>query len=199
MPIPNARRWMTIAVVALAANVVLATAVIATHRFSDVATSNIFHDDITWLADNDITRGCNPPANTRFCPDDTVTRGQMAAFMRRSAQAYGTAGNTVSGSTDFPSGTHSVASVTVSPKDGVGVVLNGMVNIAGGALTKQVFLSKDACENVLVRAFASNDLSASPTFRDVISEPTSYHLCVVSVGSFSVGSRSLTAFWAPTG
>jgi hypothetical protein len=30
-----------------------------------------------------ITLGCNPPANDRFCPEDTVTRGQMAAFLAR--------------------------------------------------------------------------------------------------------------------
>lgn len=50
------------------------------------ARSNIFHDDIAWLADADVTRGCNPPANTEFCPSDEVTREQMAAFMRRLAE-----------------------------------------------------------------------------------------------------------------
>lgn len=42
-----------------------------------------FNADIEWLADVGVTKGCNPPANTRFCPDDTVTRGQMAAFLHR--------------------------------------------------------------------------------------------------------------------
>lgn len=44
---------------------------------------SVFEDDITRLAAAGITRGCNPPANDRFCPDDPVTRGQMAAFLRR--------------------------------------------------------------------------------------------------------------------
>jgi hypothetical protein len=30
-----------------------------------------------------VTQGCNPPANDRFCPDDFVTRAQMAAFFKR--------------------------------------------------------------------------------------------------------------------
>src|SRR5690606_25139077 len=60
-------------------------AVIAADKFDDVPDSNIFHDDIAWLADADVTRGCNPPDNTQFCPDDNVTRGQMAAFMNRLA------------------------------------------------------------------------------------------------------------------
>jgi hypothetical protein len=33
-----------------------------------------------------ITAGCNPPANDRFCPDASVTRGQMAAFIARARQ-----------------------------------------------------------------------------------------------------------------
>lgn len=61
-------------------------------RFSDVLDSrpecfgtdgNIFFDDIGWLAESGITKGCNPPANDLFCPDDFVTRGQMAAFLVR--------------------------------------------------------------------------------------------------------------------
>ncbi len=32
------------------------------------------------MAGAGITKGCNPPVNTKYCPDDFVTRGQMAAF-----------------------------------------------------------------------------------------------------------------------
>jgi hypothetical protein len=42
-----------------------------------------FEGDIDRLGTAGVTRGCNPPANTRFCPDDFVTRGQMAAFLFR--------------------------------------------------------------------------------------------------------------------
>ncbi len=52
-------------------------------RFDDVPTEHIFFADIGWLGDAGITRGCNPPANTMFCPDHLVTRGQMAAFLVR--------------------------------------------------------------------------------------------------------------------
>ncbi len=50
--------------------------------FVDVVGSP-FVDDILWLADAEVTKGCNPPYNNRFCPKDTVTRGQMAAFLVR--------------------------------------------------------------------------------------------------------------------
>jgi hypothetical protein len=59
----------------------------AAHSFLDVPDEHTFHDDIAWMDETDITRGCNPPANTEYCPDDFVTRGQMAAFFHRFALA----------------------------------------------------------------------------------------------------------------
>ena len=56
---------------------------VAGSRFVDVPDSHLFHDDIEWLAAEGITLGCNPPLNTRFCPDGRVTRGQFAAFLTR--------------------------------------------------------------------------------------------------------------------
>lgn len=44
---------------------------------------HLFQAEISRLEAAGITRGCNPPANTRFCPDEPVTRGQMAAFLAR--------------------------------------------------------------------------------------------------------------------
>ncbi len=42
-----------------------------------------FEDAINRLAAADITKGCNPPANDRFCPRDRITRGEMAAMLSR--------------------------------------------------------------------------------------------------------------------
>ena len=44
---------------------------------------SVFEADIEWLAAAGITRGCNPPLNDMFCPGESVTRGQMAAFLVR--------------------------------------------------------------------------------------------------------------------
>jgi len=44
---------------------------------------SIFEADIVKLATAGITLGCNPPDNDEFCPNDPVTRGQMAAFLHR--------------------------------------------------------------------------------------------------------------------
>lgn len=44
---------------------------------------SVFEADIDRLATAGVTAGCNPPANTQFCPAGYVTRGQMAAFLHR--------------------------------------------------------------------------------------------------------------------
>ena len=44
---------------------------------------NVHEGNIEAIAAAGITLGCNPPVNDRFCPGDTVTRGQMAAFLVR--------------------------------------------------------------------------------------------------------------------
>ncbi|MEA2002787.1 MAG: S-layer homology domain-containing protein, partial [Actinomycetota bacterium] len=51
--------------------------------FDDVEDTSLFAESIEWLAGVGVTQGCNPPTNTRFCPNDVVTRGQMAAFLVR--------------------------------------------------------------------------------------------------------------------
>ncbi|VAW09532.1 hypothetical protein MNBD_ACTINO02-1207, partial [hydrothermal vent metagenome] len=69
----------------LAAAVIAPVAVYAAGgQFTDDDAS-IFEADIEWMAANGITSGCNPPANDNYCPDSAVTRGQMAAFMKRLA------------------------------------------------------------------------------------------------------------------
>jgi hypothetical protein len=57
----------------------------------DVPDAGTFKDDdasvhqanIEIIADLGITKGCNPPVNDEFCPGRSLTRGQIAAFLRR--------------------------------------------------------------------------------------------------------------------
>lgn len=44
---------------------------------------SIFEADINAIGEVGITRGCNPPANDEFCPDDGVSRAAWASFMVR--------------------------------------------------------------------------------------------------------------------
>ncbi len=49
----------------------------------DDDNGNIFESAIDKLYTAGITSGCNPPTNDHYCPNANVTRGQMAAFLRR--------------------------------------------------------------------------------------------------------------------
>ena len=55
---------------------------IEVHDFTD-DNGHTFEMDITWMYQEGITKGCNPPVNDLYCPEDYVTRGQMAAFLVR--------------------------------------------------------------------------------------------------------------------
>ena len=73
--------WVRYSLMAIAAILVMApTAVLAVHNFADVPDSHTFHNDVQWMLDNGITSGCG---SGNYCPDSNVTRGQMAAFMKR--------------------------------------------------------------------------------------------------------------------
>ncbi|MPZ53706.1 MAG: hypothetical protein GEU79_13405, partial [Acidimicrobiia bacterium] len=82
MTFVNGRRWAALLVV-VTLGVLPMVLSANTDEFEDVPADHVFHDDVGWLAEEGITFGCNPPENDRFCPDDVVTRGQMAAFLVR--------------------------------------------------------------------------------------------------------------------
>jgi hypothetical protein len=50
-------------------------------RFTDVTSGHLFAGEVTGLVELGITRGCT---QTTFCPEESVTRGEMAAFLVRS-------------------------------------------------------------------------------------------------------------------
>ncbi|MFP3913438.1 MAG: DUF4397 domain-containing protein [Actinomycetota bacterium] len=50
--------------------------------FGDDDTS-VHEANIDLIERIDVTRGCNPPDNTEYCPERDVTRGEMAAFLVR--------------------------------------------------------------------------------------------------------------------
>lgn len=55
---------------------------------------NIHEGNIEAIAAEGITKGCNPPLNTLYCPGDSVTRAQMAAFLNRALGLAPGTGNT---------------------------------------------------------------------------------------------------------
>jgi hypothetical protein len=79
----------------------------AVHGFEDVSARHFASPAISWLLDQRITTGTDR-AGTTFAPDASVTRGQMATFLWRSAGRPA-----VAGGRDFsdvsPDSTHAVA------------------------------------------------------------------------------------------
>ena len=65
----------------------LALADAPSQRFIDVAGS-VHRNDAAALALAGITKGCNPPTNNRFCPDDPVSRAETASFLIRSISEF---------------------------------------------------------------------------------------------------------------
>ena len=130
----RARRRVTTVAATLALIIAVPVAVIAAHSFDDVPDSNQFHESIAWMQENGITIGCNPPANTQYCPEDNVSRQQMAAFMRRLAQTDGSAGIGVTDPADTVtvSGTTYVELLTLesTPTAEANVTLNAHVTLS---------------------------------------------------------------------
>lgn len=62
-----------------AARIDAAAPACAAHPFTDIA-GHPFEGEIIWLYHSGITAGCT---SNRFCPDDSVTREQMASFLVR--------------------------------------------------------------------------------------------------------------------
>ncbi len=83
--------------------------------FDDVPTGSPFFADIQWLAGRNITEGCDPPDNSRFCPGDAVTRGQMAAFLTRALDLpSGSDAFTDDNGSVFESDINSLAAATIT-------------------------------------------------------------------------------------
>ena len=71
-------------VIAVLAGIALAsaTAVLATHVFNDVSDGSVHRPGIEYMADAAITLGCG---GGDFCPQDKLSREQMATFLYRSS------------------------------------------------------------------------------------------------------------------
>ena len=53
---------------------------------------HIFEESIEKVAAAGLAKGCNPPTNNRYCPNDHLTRGQMAAMLVRALNLTATNG-----------------------------------------------------------------------------------------------------------
>jgi hypothetical protein len=210
----RARRRLTTIAATLALIIAVPVAVIAAHSFDDVPDSNQFHESIAWMQENGITIGCNPPANTQYCPEDNVSRQQMAAFMRRLAQTDGSAGIGVTDPADTitVSGTTYVELLTVEANATAeaNVTLNGHVTLSKADTegSYQVIVARDSCTGTVVgaggwdSAATTESVTVAVTASDVATGATTYVLCAAETVDTSPDAtatlRGLTATWDAT-
>ena len=81
------RRLTTVLLAAFAVFALFATTV-AAQPVTPIGTflddnGNVHEADIEAIADAGVTVGCNPPASDLYCPSASVTRQQMASFIKR--------------------------------------------------------------------------------------------------------------------
>jgi hypothetical protein len=137
------KRWVRLAmIVGVVALIAAPLTAVATHSFTDVPDDHTFHSDIEWLKDKGVTRGCNPPANTEYCPERFTSRGEMAAFFHRLSVNQVVDADKVDGfdaealasragfaaSDDLPDEATSLEDTIVAPAAGV-IVVSGSANV----------------------------------------------------------------------
>ena len=81
---PRTRVRIGLVLAVIGIMVVVPTAVWASHAFSDVPDTDWAHDEIAWLAEKELTHGCED--GTMFCPDDFVSRRELAVITHREHQ-----------------------------------------------------------------------------------------------------------------
>ena len=76
--------------------------------FNDVKSSSVADKAIGWLAEENITQGCT---EKKFCPEETVSRGQLATFLYRAFKPPDAGRFTTTIFKDVPKGSFSHAAV----------------------------------------------------------------------------------------
>jgi hypothetical protein len=127
------------------------------------------------MADNDITRGCNPPTNDKFCPSDVVTRETMSAFMHRlgvnkvvdAKTAIDATNATNAANSDKLDGKDSIAYRTVV--NGVACFGNKCVDVPGITPTELLELTIAAPANGVLQLHTASELTIGAPTNDFVS------------------------------
>ena len=103
-------------------------AVFATHTFTDVPTSAFYHSAATSLKTAGITNGCGVDT---FCPDDPVTRGQVAVFMNRALPRTNQSTTQTATTASAIGGAANVGDVTITVPGAAGAGVQQYVTVWG--------------------------------------------------------------------
>jgi hypothetical protein len=121
--------------------------------------NSVHEKDIVWIAGEGITKGCNPPLNDLYCPDDIVKRKQMAAFLVRGLGLSGTSADGVF--SDVPSGSTFAADINKLATAGI------TRGCGGDRFCPDASVSREQMAAFIVRALGLSETSEAGRFRDV--------------------------------
>ncbi len=208
--------------VLIATVMVVPIAAYAIHSFTDVPDGAFFHNSVTWMKDNGITVGCNPPDNTKYCPNDDVTRGEMAVLMKRLSEnkvvdaATAVDADKVDGfdatslvraagsATDNPAGTNGIAeSVSIeAPVDGMLFVSAVAEATDSGSWFCNIILNGDKVPEAgyTINVASNGNRVACPTSM-TLAVPAGNHTVDLEIGSLDgdLAESSLSVIFIPFG
>ena len=122
--------------------------VLASDRFIDVPPEPFHHDDISVLANSGVTVGCGTDPETSlpiYCPNNAVTRAQMASFLVRGLGHVSSAGFAASVPPDNID--HAVGQVIIAP--GFPPTAVGAINYLDGRASITVVGPEAGCPCVV--------------------------------------------------
>lgn len=118
--------------------------VLAAGPFQDLDPASPHNDNIAALRAAGITKGCDAPEFTRYCPKDTVTREEMASFLARTA-GLGTNPPVANAKTAQTATTAATAGrLSTNQAGGAGYAANELLRIGSNPLPTDVTLSSSA-------------------------------------------------------
>ena len=130
-------------------------------RFVD-DDGNLHEPDIERIAALNITVGCNPPTGDMYCPNSSVTRAEMAAFIIRSLNETENMGPYQGYFPDVTAGAWYAGSVERLYELGIGL------GYKDGSFGPEQPISRAEMSAFLARAFAASVVVSTPqTFADV--------------------------------
>ncbi|MDJ0953126.1 MAG: M23 family metallopeptidase [Acidimicrobiia bacterium] len=138
---------------------------------------SVHQANIDKIAEAGITRGCNPPDNDRFCPERKITRGEMAAFLRRNLELPTPEGDF------FADDTESIFHADINALTAVGI---------GFGCTDTDYcpdrpLQRDELAELFVRAYGFENPEGTDFFSDDDGNPFEASINAMAANSITMG------------
>ena len=152
-----------------------------TNPFTDIG-STTFRDDILWLYSQGITGGCSA---TKFCPNASVSRGQMAAFLARALDLPAT------GTDFFTDDETSTFETSINRVAAAGIAFG----CAANRFCPQASVSRAEMASFLARAF---DLPGTSTDFFVDDEGITHETNINRVAAAGIASGCTSSRYCPT-